>query len=314
MSIQNIGVGISANDGTGDSIRDAFLKTNNNFAYLSSALNNVSTGNLIVVGNATIGGTTANVTIVSGSPSYWTGEILLNGSQIATVASGSFAGGVVARGTYYTDTTDPTSAYTNASATQPGAVQVSGGLSVGKTIWAGNINAYGITATGTLISLGTFSAPSGSFLGALAVGSLSVGAGSWAGDLDIGLHTVTGSTGSFTYLNGTLQTASSSQPNITSLGTLTQLAVTGSVTAANIIATWGNIWGGNLNLSTLANVGSLHVGQTGVIIGNLTAANISTGVGTFGNLTVRTYPSIYHVPNKGYVNITALAFAIGLGS
>jgi hypothetical protein len=37
MTIQNINVGNAANDGTGDDLREAFIKVNNNFAYLSDA-------------------------------------------------------------------------------------------------------------------------------------------------------------------------------------------------------------------------------------------------------------------------------------
>ena len=55
MAIVNIGVGIAPNDGNGDSIRDAFVKTNNNFAFLDAARQNLVTANLVATG------TTANV-------------------------------------------------------------------------------------------------------------------------------------------------------------------------------------------------------------------------------------------------------------
>jgi hypothetical protein len=42
MSIETINVGSSPNDGTGDSLRTAFITTNNNFSYLGGGLTNVS--------------------------------------------------------------------------------------------------------------------------------------------------------------------------------------------------------------------------------------------------------------------------------
>lgn len=43
MSIEIINVGTQANDGTGDTLRDGFIKTNNNFSELYSTLQVVST-------------------------------------------------------------------------------------------------------------------------------------------------------------------------------------------------------------------------------------------------------------------------------
>jgi hypothetical protein len=48
--ITTINVGTSANDGTGDAIRTAFQKTNNNFSYLSSYAITTVTANTIVDG------------------------------------------------------------------------------------------------------------------------------------------------------------------------------------------------------------------------------------------------------------------------
>ena len=39
MSIETINIGNIANDGTGDDLRQAFIKTNNNFTYLNSTVN-----------------------------------------------------------------------------------------------------------------------------------------------------------------------------------------------------------------------------------------------------------------------------------
>ena len=52
MSIQNINIGYLANDGTGDDLRDAFIKVNNNFDEMQLSLNNaiVVTGENVGLG------------------------------------------------------------------------------------------------------------------------------------------------------------------------------------------------------------------------------------------------------------------------
>jgi hypothetical protein len=79
---------------------------------------------------------------------------------------------------------------------------------------------------------------------------------------------ITGATATFTNVNGTLQTAA--QPNITSVGTLTSLAVSGNTTTANAIAT--SSFYGNLIADTITPY------QTGVIsFTNNTAIKLPSG-------------------------------------
>ena len=96
---------------------------------------------------------------------------------------------------------------------------------------------------------------------------------------------VTGTYGNFTSVNATTLSATNiggilttaSQPNITSIGTLTTLTVTGTVTAGDISG--GNLTlTGNLNVPTGSNVTAGNV----ITPGNVTAGNISTT----GTLTV----------------------------
>jgi hypothetical protein len=81
-----------------------------------------------------------------------------------------------------------------------------------------------------------------------------------------------------TLLGGTLTTAA--QPNITSVGTLTSLAVTGNVGAGNLntlgaVVATGNISGGNISASGIM-----------AAVGNVSGGNITTGgnVSASGNL------------------------------
>jgi len=75
-------------------------------------------------------------------------------------------------------------------------------------------------------------------------------------------------------LNGTLTTNSNSQPNITSVGTLTSLAITGNLTAGNVYANSGTIGAANLT-------GSL----TTAAQGNITSVGTLTGLGVNGTVT-----------------------------
>lgn len=66
-----VGVGSSANDGTGDSLRDAFIKVNSNFSNISDVgfdagniqvAGSISVASMSVPGSATATGTTGQIT------------------------------------------------------------------------------------------------------------------------------------------------------------------------------------------------------------------------------------------------------------
>jgi len=113
---------------------------------------------------------------------------------------------------------------------------------------------------------------------------LTIGVGSPTGNSATITNSVTplviglGSTVSFTTINATTlsgQLSTASQPNITSLGTLVSLNVTGNVTASNFI---GNVVGGTIS-GTIAAPGS----NTQILFnnrGNLGAASRITYSGT----------------------------------
>lgn len=54
MAISDINIGQTPNDGTGDSIRDAFDKVNQNFTFLDESRQNLVTGNLTATGNISL--------------------------------------------------------------------------------------------------------------------------------------------------------------------------------------------------------------------------------------------------------------------
>ena len=85
-------------------------------------------------------------------------------------------------------------------------------------------------------------------------------------------------------LTGTLTTAA--QPNITSVGTLSSLTVTGNATAGNVYANSGTIGAslltGTLTTAAQPNITSVGTLTTVAITGNATAGNVYANSGTIG--------------------------------
>ena len=296
MAISDINIGQVPNDGTGDSIRDAFDKVNNNFAFLDDARQNLITGNLTATGNVSLNAT--------GYPSYWLGDFYINGVEIATVGT-LFSGGTVADPTIFQATTPSTSNIT-------GAVTIGGGLGVAGTSYLTALNARSLVVeqniSGATLSVGGVA----QFDAAVATGSVTTtGTNSTSGNLTAA--NVATFKGTFTQLAGTLLT--NTQPHITSLGTLTDLAVTGNISAANITLTWGQVTATRAVITGNAIVGSnLLVTGTTAVTGNLSSLHVNSGIGTFANLTVSSIPTVKSVTTKEYVTSTVVGFAIGLGS
>jgi len=138
---------------------------------------------------------------------------------------------------------------------------------------AGNANVFVITGTGANL-----------------IGNLTTG------NADLGnLATVN-------YLTGTLTT--NAQPNITSVGTLTGLDVTGNITAGNVYANSGTIGAslltGTLTTNAQPNVTSVGTLTSLTVTGNANVGNLNVANNTIitGNLSV--------LGNATYVNIESL--------
>lgn len=94
MSINFINTGTSPNKGDGDSLRTAFIKINQNFSYINTALSTLNTGSEITVIDQTIYGTVPNKDIEilpngTGTvviPSIETSHLTINASTESTVA------------------------------------------------------------------------------------------------------------------------------------------------------------------------------------------------------------------------------------
>jgi hypothetical protein len=134
------------------------------------------------------------------------------------------------------------------------------------TVNAGTIGNTGATLTGTLstaaqpniASLGTLSLLN--VTGNIAAGNVSATRGTFT--------SVTASTGTFTTVTGTLGTAA--QPNVTSLGTLSSVAVTGVGSFGNITTTNGVFWANGVSYTSGTALDLSSVGQNIVPSANLT--------------------------------------------
>lgn len=96
---------------------------------------------------------------------------------------------------------------------------------------------------------------------------------------------ITAASLSATTVTGTLSTAA--QPNITSLGTLSSLAVSGGLTAGSI-STTGNISGGGLTISGMADIGTLTTTDITVNAGTVPIAAVKVNVASGAGVRVTT--------------------------
>ena len=114
------------------------------------------------------------------------------------------------------------------------------------------------------------------------------------------------------YFAGTLTTAA--QPNITSVGTLTSVAVTGNGTFGNVYANSGTI-GASLLTGTLTTAAQPNITSVGTltslsVTGNATAGNVYANSGTIGGslltgtLTTAAQPNITSVGTLSSVSVT----------
>ena len=160
-------------------------------------------------------------------------------------------------------------------------------ISVGNGSFSGNVLVSGNITGGNLITSGVVSA-TGNITGGNLVTAGNVSAGNV----------------SATLLTGTLTT--NAQPNITSVGTLTSLAVTGNVTAGNVYANSGTIGAslltGTLTTNAQPNITSLGTLTNLSVSGNITGANLQGSLAN-GNSNV-SIPSA-----NGNINLSAVGNA-----
>jgi hypothetical protein len=280
--------------------------TDSNITATSYA--NVTTGHLLPG---------ANVTYNLGSPTqrwntlYIAGNTIDIGGHTISTASGQITfstpqGGLVS-GIFSTLSAN---ANTPSTSTTTGTMVIAGGAGISGNLYiGGNLDVAGTTIfrnietvttteyVSTINATNVYAATIGN------IGSAYIGAtGTFSGTViasTINAGTI-GNTG--TTLTGTLSTAS--QPNITSLGTLTSLAVnSGGITSV------GSIVAGTLNAATIGNSGAVLTGT----LSTASQPNI-TSVGTLTSLSISGALSAgsFTVPTASQPNITSLGTLTGL--
>jgi hypothetical protein len=151
-----------------------------------------------------------------------------------------------------------------------GNVGVSGLVAVTGNVTGGNLNTAGIANIGANANV---------------TGNLNVTANANVTANVNANNVIAGNLVSATLLTGTLTTAA--QPNITSVGTLTSLAVTGNVTAANFV---GNLANGNSDVSIPAANGNINfdvAGSANIVVITGTGVNIAGTLNATGNANLQ---------------------------
>jgi len=220
MTQQLINVGVSPNDSTGDPIRLAFQKINNNFSELYS---NVASSDIRLTGN-TITSTSGNINIAPND------GIVIVGTDSQLIVSNTAA----------------------STSSTTGALLVAGGVGITGKLYLGNEihgqDAYFTNIDSTQIGVNTPSIGKFTSLSAATISGPQIG-----------------NTGAL--LTGIITT--SSQPNITSLGTISALTV------GDIQMTTGIFWAGNGE----AYGNGILTGYTLPAATNVTLGGVKTGTG-----------------------------------
>jgi hypothetical protein len=303
MSQQIINVGTAPDDGAGDPLRTAFIKTNQNFTelYATAGITGIANGSSnisipLANGNVNLSaGGTANVLIIRSAGANVTGTLGVQGlTKLTTLsttgsiqnagdyvgvnisATGNIDGGNLNAGTGITGQT--LSLSSNVISVLRVTANISGGniSTPGSLSTTGNITTSGsISATGN-ITTGQFIFGDGGFLSNVtAVSNLAV------------TQIANGTTSvSIVASGGNATTSVGGIPNVvivTSTGTITSgtASATGNIIGGNIttggqVSATGNITGGNLITS-----------GSHAVTGNLSAGNISTPgqISATGNIT-----------------------------
>jgi hypothetical protein len=304
---------ITAGSGSGGNITGGNVISANTFIALASA-------NFVAAANVNLGAV-GNVKITGGSSSQYLqtdGTGNLSWSTVASGASSNISNGNSNVNIPSANGNVNISAVGNANvlvvtgtgANITGTANVTGNLSA-NNITAGSGSGGNITG-GNVISANTFTA-SGNItagnanLGNAVTANFFIGSGNNLSNIQ-GAN-VSGQVGN-ALVSGTVYT--NAQPNITSVGTLTSLAVTGNTTSGNLIGPLANgnsnvnipSSNGNINLTAVGNTTLIITGTganitgTANITGNLSAGNANTGnLLTTNNLSVTTFVTSNLIPN-----------------
>ena len=277
-----LNVGQNANDGTGDTLRDAMIKVNTNFTeiYASAGFDLTS---IQVTGNE-IRATRTNDDLIfkpAGSGAVNFPAISISGNEIIGTRSneninlvpagtGSVVFGAIKISGTTLSSDDSTAININDGLVVDGDLSVSGTLSFSGAITAGSGSTVGnltladgsITDSSGAISFGNENLST--------TGTMTAGSGSTIGNLTLANGSITDSSGAISFGNENLSTTGTLQ--VDGLSTLGALTVTGAVTFGGGGVTVDNL---NFNDNTISSSSNADIrltpGGTGsVIVGSLT--------------------------------------------
>ena len=224
-------------------------------------------------GNVTISSSgNANVIVVNGNAVSVNGTLQI--SKLTTTNAVSI-----------TSTTDST-LYTNGALTIAGGLGIAGNIVANKNLTiVGNIHSTDLMLDGNATIQGnaefqklvSLTSPTDSINPSTGALQITTGGLGVYGNINSGMN-ISGTT-----LTGSLTTAS--QPNITSIGTLSSLVVTGNITAGNVSG--GNLVSANYLTGTLTTAAQPNITS----VGTLTALDVTSNV-TAGNLLMSGYSNL----------------------
>jgi hypothetical protein len=248
MAREVINVGAAPNDGQGDPIRTAYIKTNNNFAELYSAVQLVPPPTLL--GSA---GNKAGMIAYSPTAFYYCFQDYDGSSEIWGELLTGITGSEILNGTSNVSVTASSNVTVSIAGVSNVAVFYANGFAV-----TGNVNVSANVTTGN----------------------------------------VSGTTGTFTNVGGTLTTVA--QNNITSVGTLSSLVVTGNITSGNLS---GTSIVGTLTTAAQTNITSVGTLTSLSVTGNITSGNLQ-GTNIAGTLTTAAQTNITGVGTLTSLGVT----------
>ena len=297
-------------------------------------------GNITSTGGFFIGdgGFLSNVTAVSNVAV----DNIANGTTILSIAGSGGNINMTVDGTANLIVFHPSGMNIIGSIDATGNIDGANVNSDGRILAVGNITGGNLTTGGKVIASGNVDGLNiNSNQQVIATGNITGGNLITAG-LISATGNITGGNLSGTLITGTLTTAT--QPNITSVGSLTSLTVTGNISSGagattinSLITTTGNITGGNLITGGLASVtgnitggnlitaglvsatgnvdgGNLTTGGRVLATGNITGGNLTTGglIVTTGNVNSNNIIATSTISATG--NITGGNLSVGTGT
>ena len=231
---------------------DGYLLTN--VAATGSLANGTSNVSIPAVNgnvNISVGGT-SNVLVVTTTGANVTGTFAatgnVSGANLTTAGVVDATGNVSGGNLTTTGLVSATGNVSGGNLTTAGVVAATGNVSGGNITTGGvvaatgNVSGGNITTAGVVAATGNVSGGNLTTTGALSVtgnanvGNIGATIGAFTGNISAANATL-GNVATANFFTGTLTTAA--QPNITSVGTLTSLAVTGNVTAGNVALNTG---------------------------------------------------------------------------